>query len=145
MSFSFTKFTAKGEFKAEDNDVLKAKVGKTSYGATGTLDASLPEGLTGKIVFTDKTLVSVRLWCCTSCGPFWPILNAREPYAGEGQADLPPADRRLHRDRQAGCVSGPSCRPQSYRARRRPGSLTARWMRPGCARQAARRPADPGH
>lgn len=60
MSFSLTKFTGKAEANAKDNDVLKAKVGKTSVNATGTLEASLPEGLVGKIVFTDATLTSVR-------------------------------------------------------------------------------------
>lgn len=60
MSFSLSKFTGKAEATAADNDVLKGKLGKVSYGATGTLEASLPEGLVGKLVFTDATLNSVR-------------------------------------------------------------------------------------
>jgi hypothetical protein len=58
MSVSLKSFVVEG--KLAQSDVSLNGAGKTSYGGKATLNASLPEGLSAKLVFTDKTVQSVR-------------------------------------------------------------------------------------
>lgn len=122
-SVSLSKFTGKADVTAKDNDVVKAKLGKISYGAQGTLEASLPEGLVGKISFTDATINSVRLrlersrWRCGS------DLMPREPYGPQVKdkpTSLQPAGVNIE-------IAKPGARPPPPV----PGPRTARGAVPG--------------
>jgi hypothetical protein len=58
MSFSLSKFNAKGELGV--SSISKSGVDGFKPGFTGTLSASLPEDFTAKVIFTDGSVKSLK-------------------------------------------------------------------------------------
>ena len=94
--------------------------GTTSYGAKGTLNAGLQQGLKAKLIISDKTLSSVRARArahraarargraANLCRIIW-LTFGTAPARAAGQQPVHPAGGRVHRGHQGRCGPGGAC------------------------------------